>query len=87
MTPHFKQGSREDLDNYRPVCNLVELGNLVELVTWNQLMDHCLKHKLIHPNHQGSLPYHSPTTAVGHVQDVVSRAMDRMILASVVPKD
>ena len=30
--PHHKKGNRQDSDNYRPVCHLVEVGKVVELV-------------------------------------------------------
>ena len=87
VLPHHKSGGREDPDNFRPVCHLVELGKLVELVVWEQLMSHTLQGQLLHPNHHGSLPGHSPITAICQVQDALTRAADAKQLAALVLLD
>merc|ERR1711891_121313 len=61
--PHHKKGSREEPDNYRPVCHLVEMRKIAEMVVWDQMMDHTLQCHLLHPNHHG----HSPATAIGQI--------------------
>ena len=69
------------------MCYLVEMGKLVELVVWDQLIEHCLAHGLIHLNHYGSMPGHDCVTAVGHLQDTVTRAADTKLLSAVVMLD
>ena len=87
VLPHHKSGGREDPDNFRPVCHLVELGKLVELVVWEQLMSHTLQGQLLHPNHHGSLPGHSPITAICQVQEALTKAADAKQLAALVLLD
>ena len=87
VLPHHKKGDREDPENYRPVCHLVEIGKLVELVVWDQLMGHTQRHHLLHPNHHGSLPGHSSATAICQVQDALTKAADAKHLAAVVLLD
>ena len=60
---------------------------MVELVVWDQLMEHCLAHSLIHPNHHGSIPGHDCVTTVGHLQDKVTLTADNKLLSAVVMLD
>ena len=85
--PHHKKGSREEPDNYRPVCHLVEMGKITEMVVWDQMMDHTLQRHLLHPNHHGSLPGHSPATAVGQVQNELTMGADNKLISAVVLLD
>ena len=84
VVPHHKKGEKGDVSNYRPVCHLIEMGKMVELVVWDQLMSHCVHHRIIHPNHHGSIPSHDCATALGQIQDLVTQAADRKQLAAVV---
>ena len=70
--PHYKKGDRTLPENFRPVCHLVEVGRVVELVVWDQLQDHCKRHNLIHKNHHGSVAGHDCVTAVGQVLDATT---------------
>ena len=82
--PHHKKGSREDPDNYRPVCHLVEMGKLTGMVVWDQMMDHTLQRHLLHPNHHGSLPGHSPATAIGQVYNELTMGADNKLISAVI---
>ena len=68
-------------DNYRHVCHLIELGKLVELVVWDQLLGHCVDGGLLHPHHHGSNPNQDCVTALGNLQDAVTRAAEEKLLA------
>ena len=57
------------------------------MVVWDQLIEHCLAHGLIHPNHHGSIPGHDCVTAVGHLQNTVTKAADARLLSAVVILD
>ena len=50
-------------------------------------MGHTLQRQLLHPNHHGSLPGHSTTTAICQVQDALTRAADAKQLAALVLLD
>ena len=82
-----KRGDKEDADNYRPVCHLVEVGKLVEVVVWEQLMDYTTQRHLLHPSHHGSVPHHSISTVIVQVCDAVTCAADQKLLAAVVLLD
>ena len=87
VVPHHKKGDKTLPENYRPVCYLVEVGKLVELVVWDQLMEHCLAHGLIQPNYHGSILGHDCVTAVVQLQDTVTLAADSKLLSAVVMLD
>ena len=87
LCPTTKKGDKGKVSNYWTVCHLIEMGKMVELVVWDQLMSHCVRHHIIHPNHHGSLPSHYCATALGHIQDLVTQAADRRQLAAVVMED
>ena len=60
---------------------------MVGMVVWEQLMDHTTQRHLLHPSHHGSLPGHSPATAIGQVHDALTRASDTKHLAAVLLLD
>ena len=53
VVPHHKKVDKYKVENFRPVCHLIEMGKIVELVVLDQLLGHFVTHKLIHPNHHG----------------------------------
>ena len=59
------------------MCNLVQLGKLVELAVFQQIYDHFENHSLFHPNHHGSLPHHSTSTALIQISDYYLEAADK----------
>ena len=85
--PHHKKGDKFLVGNYRPVCHLIELGKLVELVVWDQLLQNCIVNKLIHPNHHGLMSNHDRVTVVGHLQDIATRAADCKKLSAIIMLD
>ena len=87
VVTHHKKGDKFSVGNYYPVCHLIEMGKLVELVVWDQLLSHCVKHGLIHPHHHGSMPHHDRVTALSHLQDTVSKAAEGKNLAAVIMLD
>ena len=87
VVPHHKKGDKFSVDNYHPVCHLIDLGKLTELVMWDQLLKHCLKYHLIHPHHHGSMPFHDCVTAIGQLQDTVTLAADKKELSGIIMLD
>ena len=87
ICPHFKKGSRHLLDNYTPVCHLIELGKIVELAIWDQIISHCMQKRVLHPNHHGSLPWHSTPTTLAQVHDILTAATEQKKMSAVVLLD
>ena len=87
MIPHHKKGNTQVAGNYRPVCHLVEVGKVVELMVWDQLQEHCNIHGIIHDNHHGSTTSHDCVTAVGQIQDAGIRAVEDKKMTAVVMWD
>ena len=63
--------------NYRPVWHLIKLGKVVKHVMGDQLLSHCVLYHLIHPYHHGSILNNYCVTAVGHLQNTVTRVAGR----------
>ena len=87
VVPHHKKVDKYKVENFRPVCHLIEMGKIVELVVLDQLLGHFVTHKLIHPNHHGSMPSHDCVTAVGHLKDTVTREADSKLMSAVMILD
>ena len=62
--PLHKKSKKVDVENYRPVSHLIELGKMVEYAVYDQVIEHFTVHQLFHPNHHGSLAGHSTATAL-----------------------
>ena len=56
--PTHKKENKSDIQNYRPVSHLVEVGKMVEYVVYDQVIEHFSLNSLFHPNHHGSLAGH-----------------------------
>ena len=39
ITPIYKNGSKSDIKNYRPVCSLSPFSKIFEKITFNRMMD------------------------------------------------
>ena len=76
VVPHFKKGSKHLLDNYQPVRHLIEVGKLVELTVWDQMMSYCMQQRVLHPNHHGTLPWHSTPPALAQLHDTITAATE-----------
>ena len=83
ILPLHKKKEKSKVENYRPVSNLVEVGKLVEYVIGEQILAHFLKNNLIHPNHHGSIPNHSTSTALIHLIDMWIQAAENRELSGV----
>ena len=84
MSPRHKKGSRLDLENYRPVCSVVELGKLTEMAAHDQIRDHFISNNLFHDGHHGTVPNHDTTTALINIHDFNLRgAEDKMVTGMV----
>ena len=68
--PFHKKKAKDQVENYRPVSHLVQVGKIAEYAVNFQIIEHFHKHDLFHPNHHGSLAGHSTATAVIQLFDL-----------------
>ena len=80
--PLHKKGGKLDVENYRPVSHLVEIGKMVEYAVYVQVVDHFTENDLFHGNHHGSLSGHSTATALIQVVDMWLEAAENTQLSA-----
>ena len=80
--PLHKKGGKLDVENYRPVSHLVEIGKMVEYAVYVQVVDHFTENDLFHGNHHGSLSGHSTATALIQVVDMWLEAAEKKQLSA-----
>ena len=81
--PFHKKKSKNDIENYRPVSHLVQVGKIAEYAAQFQIIEHFEKNNLFHQNHHGSLAHHSTATAVIQLYDSWLDASEKHQLSAV----
>ena len=81
--PTFKKNEKDRVENYRPVCHLIQIGKMVEYAVYFQILEHFTTHNLFHPNHHGSLANHSTATAITQLHDMWLDAAEKRELSAV----
>ena len=87
VNPLHKKGDKLQVDNYRPVSHLIEVGKIVEHAVYEQVVNHFTAHSLFHPNHHGSISDHSTTTALTQLVDMWIDAAESKELSAVLLLD
>ena len=64
VAPIFKQGSKDDRSNYRPISVLPVVPRLFEKLVYNQLYDYLDKNKMIFTDQSGFRALHSVLTSL-----------------------
>ena len=80
--PFHKKKAKDQVENYRPVSHLVQVGKIAEYAVNFQIIEHFHKHNLFHPNHHGSLAGHSTATAVIQIFDLCLEAAEHHELSA-----
>ena len=76
VTPIFKKGDKQLIQNYRPISLLPICGKIFEQIVFNNLYKHLTSHHLISKNQSGFRPGDSTTNQlIGLVNDI-HRAVD-----------
>ena len=81
---HFKNSNSHNLDNYRTICNIIELGKLVELAVWDQMMHLSIQKRNIHPNHLGFPPWHITAIVLAQVHDILTASLEQKRMSAVI---
>ena len=76
VTPLFKEGSRTEVNNYRPISVLPVVMKIFERLVHNQLYSYLSKNELLSPNQSGFRPQHSTQTTLVEVSDHILKEID-----------
>ena len=74
ITPGFKSGSVDQIDNYRPISALPTISKIYESLTLNRMMSFITAHSILTPVQYGFRPGRSTTQAVTKLLSYVIRA-------------
>ena len=69
ITPVFKKGSKQLLENYRPISTLPTFGKLFEKVIFTRMSSFFTSNNLLHPNQFGFRSKHSTSHAINYSID------------------
>ena len=84
VNPLFKNGTANDMDNYRPISVLPTISKVLERVVYTQLYDFLAKEKLLSPYQCGYRKGHSTELVVLSFTDSIRRSMDQGLLTGAV---
>ena len=75
--PNFKKGSGSQLDHWRPVRHVQQIGKIAESLIGDQIMNHFINNKLFHKAHHGGVKGLSTFTACAEITDQMMMNNDR----------
>ena len=84
VIPLFKNGSRTDTDNYRPISILPAMSKILERVVHKQLMDHLERNSLLFKHQFGFRSKRSTELAVALVTDFIRKEADKCSLTGAI---
>ena len=84
VTPLFKQGERDDLNNYHPISVIPVIAKVFERIVYNQLYAYLTKHNVICKCQSGFRSIHSTVTALLGATDTWAYNIDRGKINAVV---
>ena len=76
VNPIFKAGSKDDVNNYRPISILPTLSKIIEKWIQIKLMSYLNKHTLLHENQSGFRKSHSTESALILMTDTWLKAIN-----------
>ena len=84
VTPLFKQGDRDDLNNYRPISVISVMAKVFERIVYDQLYAYLEEHNIICKYQSGFRAIHSTVTALLEATDTWAYNIDRGKINAVV---
>lgn len=77
VVPIFKQGSKSELSNYRPISVLPFFSKFYERVLYDRLFSYVKQRSILYPLQHGFQPEHSTYMSLLDIQDKISAAFDK----------
>ena len=77
VCPIFKEGSKNELANYRPISIIPSFSKLFEKIISNRLLSYINKFEIFNPAQYGFRKKHSTYMAMLNLYDKVSEAVDK----------
>ena len=74
ITPIYKKGNPELLENYRPISTLAIFGKIFEKILYSRLYSYLISKSILHPNQFGFRKGHSTSHAVHKSVDIIRNA-------------
>ena len=71
VTPIFKKGNTQLLQNYRPVSTLPCFGKIFEKIIYSRLYNYCVSKNILYENQYGFRSHHSTSHAVNYSIDKI----------------
>ena len=87
VTPIYKQGSKNDVDNYRPISVLPVISKILEKHVFNHFNAFLTTHNLLYKCQSGFRANHSCETILVKITDEWLEAMDKGLFTGVVMID
>jgi len=87
VTPIYKSGAHDSLDNYRPISVLPAVSKILERCVYDQLMEHLENHKLLTTCQFGFRKNRSTEHASVYFTDQIRKAMDSGLLTGAIYVD
>ena len=84
VIPLFKQGDRDDLNNYRPISVISVMAKVFERIVYDQLYAYLEEHNIICKYQSGFRAIHSTVTALLEAADTWAYNIDRGKINAVV---
>ena len=76
VTPVYKTGQREDMNNYRPISVICIIARTMEKLVYNQLYEYFIKNYMLTNSQHGFRPNHSTVTAMLEIANKWFHNMD-----------
>jgi hypothetical protein len=84
VTPIFKKGKKDDMNNYRPISVISVVAKIFEKFTFEQLYEHLNNNNLIYASQSGFRSLHSTRAALIEATDNWSINIDKGLLNEVI---
>ena len=83
-TPLFKQGNRDDMNNYRPISVVPIIAKVFERIVYDQLYAYLTEHNIVCKHESGFRTLHSTVTALLEAADTWAYNIDKGKINAVV---